>query len=103
MFTMVIRMRIYESQDADHQAADQIFYHDVKPVHEKHGAEFIARYRDQQLRVVVMWRYADLASMQRIQQAVAEDPHTLNTRAQRRENGLHQLTFEEFILTETTV
>ena len=52
---MIIRMRIYESQGVDHVAADRVFYDQVKPVHERHGATFVGRFRDQDERVVVMW------------------------------------------------
>lgn len=98
---MVIRMRIYDSQNADHSQADAIFYQWVKPVHERHGAEFVGRYRDAEGRVVVLWRYASEAELRRIQSAVAADPETLQHREQRLAAGLHGLDFTEYLLYST--
>jgi len=98
---MIIRMRVYESQVADHEAADQVFYDQVKPVHERHGAIFVGRYRDQNERVVVMWSYADEAACLRIQKEVAADPVTRSSAAQRREAGLHACQHTEFLLRST--
>ena len=91
---MVIRMRIYASQNADHRQADAIFYQWVKPVHERHGAEFLGR-------VVVLWRYASEAELRRIQSAVAADPETLQHRELRLAAGLHGLDFTEHLLYST--
>ncbi|HEY9839220.1 MAG TPA: hypothetical protein V6D23_02095, partial [Candidatus Obscuribacterales bacterium] len=85
----------------DHAAADEVFYALVKPVHERHGAEFAGRYRDAAGRVVVMWRYADEAELERIQAAVAADPDTLRHRQQRLSAGLHGLDFSEYVLYPT--
>jgi hypothetical protein len=98
---MVIRMRIYASQQADHSQADAIFYRYVKPVHERHGAEFVGRYRDAEGRVVVLWRYASETELKRIQSAVAADPETLQHREQRLATGLHGLDFTEYVLHST--
>ncbi|MBF2055458.1 MAG: NIPSNAP family protein [Candidatus Sericytochromatia bacterium] len=98
---MVVRMRIYASEQADHARADQIFYQQVKPVHERHGARFLGRYRDDAGRVVVLWAYADADSLQAIQKAVAQDPETLASKAEREASGLHGLAFEEWILHPT--
>lgn len=98
---MVVRMRRYASEKADHARADQIFYTQVKPIHERHGARFLGRYRDQSGRVVVLWAYPDEASLNQIQQAVAEDPETLASKAERQSSGLHGLPFEEWILYPT--
>lgn len=98
---MVIRMRIYDSQNADHRQADAIFYQWVKPVHERHGAEFVGRYRDAEGRVVVLWRYASEAELMRVQSAVAADPETLRHREQRLAAGLHGLDFTEYLLYST--
>jgi hypothetical protein len=98
---MVIRLRIYESQDVDHAQADQVFYQRVKPVHERHGAEFVGRYRDAEGRVVVMWRYVDEADLRRIQAAVARDPETLLHREARLQSGLHAVPHQEYILSST--
>jgi hypothetical protein len=98
---MVIRMRIYASQKADHSQADAIFYQCVKPVHERNGAEFVGRYRDAEGRVVVLWRYASDAELKRIQSAVATDPETLRHRELRLTAGLHGLDFTEYVLHST--
>ncbi len=98
---MFIRMRIYESQQANHAAADDVFYRLVKPVHERHGARFLGRYRDREKRVVVMWAYTDEDSCQRIQAAVASDPETLASREARRADGLHACKHTEYRLEST--
>jgi hypothetical protein len=98
---MIIRMRIYESQGVDHVAADRVFYDQVKPVHERHGATFVGRFRDQEERVVVMWSYTDEAACRRIQEAVAADPSIRSSAAQRREKGLHACQNKELFLRST--
>ena len=97
----VIRQRVYESQGADHAEADHVFYERVKPVHERHGAVFLGRHRDNSGRVVVRWLYASEEDLVRIQGTVAEDPDTLRTRVLRRSSGLHGRPFEELVLRST--
>lgn len=98
---MIIRMRIYESQNADHSSGDDVFYQQVKPVHERHGARFVGRYRDKAGRVIVMWSYPDEDTCRRIQAAVANDPATQESAAHRREAGLHGCEHTEFLLHST--
>jgi len=98
---MVIRMRIYHSEQADHDEADQIFYDLVKPVHEKHGAIFKGRYRNKNGKVVVMWEYESESEMERIQAAVGSDPESLKNKQQRLNKGLHGVLFDEYLLTPT--
>jgi len=98
---MIVRLRIYEAQDTDAERADTVFYELVKPVHERHGARFLGRYRDAGRRVVVLWAYDDEAALQRIQQAVADDPETLRHRERRLREGLHGAVFTEMILRPT--
>lgn len=100
---MVIRLRIYESQDANHEAADRVFYELVKPIHERHGAQFLGRYRDEEGRVIVMWSYFNADTCRRIQQAVADDPATIENAQRRREAGLHGKRYTEHILTSTSL
>ncbi|MCP4193527.1 MAG: hypothetical protein GY768_23180 [Planctomycetaceae bacterium] len=97
----MIRMRIYESQGSDHDSADRVFYELVKPVHERHGARFLGRYRDQEGRVVVMWLYENEAACSAIQRTVAEDPVTIENAIFRRQAGLHGLKFTEYFLDST--
>ena len=94
-------MRIYESEGADHDSADRVFYELVKPVHERHGATFIGRYRDERNRVIVLWSYPDEARLRQIQADVAEDPETKRTESLRKASGLHDMQFMEFILRST--
>jgi hypothetical protein len=98
---MIVRLRIYEAQGADHAQADAVFYELVKPVHERHGAEFVGRYRDAEGRVLVLWAYADEAALQRIQSAVAADPETLRNKERWLREGLHGAAFTEMILRPT--
>jgi hypothetical protein len=77
---MVIRLRIYHAKDQDFNAADKVFYELVKPVHEKHGARFIGRYRDESGKHFVMWAYDSKEDLHRIQALVANDPETLKNR-----------------------
>ncbi len=98
---MIVRLRIYEAQGTDPAKADDVFHRLVKPVHERHGARFIGRYRDADGRVVVLWGYADEAALHRIQAAVASDPETLENRERRLRDGLHGATFTEMILWPT--
>ena len=98
---MTYRLRVYESGDVDHQEADRIFYEQVRPVHERHGARFVGRWRDERKRVHVLWEYRDVDAMRSIQGAVANDPETLASAARRRAMGLHGLPFQEFSLEST--
>lgn len=98
---MVVRMRIYESQNVDHAAADRVFYERVKPVHERYGAKFMGRYRDPENRVVVLWRYSSLIELKRIQEAVSKDPSSLKHKAERLKSGLHACDFKESFLFPT--
>jgi hypothetical protein len=97
---MVIRMRIYKTKERL-SSSDQVFYHKVKPVHEKHGAIFVGRYLDQNGQYVVLWKYNTEEEMLRIQQAVANDPETIENKEVRQKSGLHSVPFEEFILKST--
>jgi len=98
---MVVRLRIYASQQVAHEEADRVFYERVKPVHERHGARLLGRYRDPAGQVVVLWAYPDQAALTAIQAAVAEDPETLANRELRQTAGLHGLPFQEWILSPT--
>jgi hypothetical protein len=98
---MIVRLRIYEAPGADHGRADAVFYELVKPVHERHGARFLGRYRDAGGRVVVLWSYDSEEALRRIQQAVAQDPETLLNRERRLQEGLHGAAFTELILRPT--
>ncbi|TVQ04234.1 MAG: hypothetical protein EA359_07095 [Balneolaceae bacterium] len=95
---MVIRMRIYHSENANHEKADEVFYKYVKPVHEKYGALFLDRYRDKAGKVVVMWQYESEEDMLRIQEAAANDENTKKYKDKRVRNGLHGFKFVEYIL-----
>lgn len=97
----MIRMRIYEAERADHDAADRVFYELVKPVHERHGAEFIGRYRDENGRVIVLWSYPDEQVCRQIQKAVADDPETKGNAEIRRKSGLHAHRYTEYFLNST--
>lgn len=98
---MVIRMRIYHSEEANHAEADNIFYNLVKPVHEKHGAIFRGRYRNKSGKVVVMWEYENESELKRIQEAVANDAESLKNKSKRLHKGLHGISFDEYVLTPT--
>jgi hypothetical protein len=97
----VIRMRVYAPAAVDFAEADRIFFTLVKPVHERHGAQFMGRYRDAEGRHVVLWAYADTDEMDRIQEAVARDPETVGNREARRKHGLHGVAFDEYVLEST--
>ena len=98
---MITRIRIYESQGVDHESADRVFYDLVKPVHERHGAVFIGRYRDEYKRVIVLWSYPDEARLRQIQADVAADPETKRSGSRRKALGLYDVQFTEFILRST--
>jgi len=98
---MVIRLRIYNSEEANHKEADEIFYNYVKPVHQRNGAIFKGRYRDKKGKIIVMWQYESEDELKRIQQRVAEDPETLKNRELRLSKGLHGVSFDEMILEST--
>lgn len=97
---MVARMRIYYSNGPISES-DQIFYEQVKPVHEKHGAKFIGRYINEQGNYIVLWEYESELEMSRIQEAVANDPETLATKDIRLKSGLHAVPFKEYLLKST--
>jgi hypothetical protein len=98
---MIVRLRIYEAQGADRVQADAVFYDLVRPVHERHGARFLGRYRDAEGRVVVLWGYDSEAELLQIQAAVAADPETLRNSERRLRDGLHGTVFSEMILRPT--
>lgn len=98
---MVVRLRIYNAENANHAEADHIFYNFVKPVHQKHGAIFKGRYRDRSGKIVVMWEYKSEDELKRIQQNVANDPETLRNKKLRLTKGLHGVSFDEMILKST--
>ena len=98
---MVVRLRIYNSENAHHEEADEIFYDYVKPVHQRHGAVFKGRYRDKKGKIIVMWQYESEEDLKRIQQSVAEDPETIRNREIRLTKGLHGVSFDEMILKST--
>jgi len=98
---MVIRLRIYHAEEANHAEADKVFYDYVKPVHEKYGAIFNGRFRDKNGKVVVMWQYKNEEELDRIQQEVASDRESLKNKKIRLEKGLHGHAFDELILTST--
>lgn len=98
---MVIRLRIYHAKDQDFKAADKVFYELVKPVHERHGARFIGRYRDGSGKHFVMWAYDSKDDLYRIQNLVANDPETLKNRETRLTTGFHAVAFDEYILEST--
>jgi hypothetical protein len=97
---MVIRMRIYQTGGPD-PAADDVFYRLVKPVHERHGANFLGRYVDRKGRHVVIWSYPDLEVMEAIQERVANDEETIRNKSVRLHSGLHGIPFEEYIMEST--
>ncbi len=98
---MVIRLRIYHAKDQDFAEADKVFYELVKPVHEKHGAKFIGRYRDASGKHFVMWEYENTLEMSRIQNLVNNDPETIKNREVRLSSGFHAVPFDEYILEST--
>ena len=98
---MVVRMRIYKAEDRDHAGSDAVFYKLVKPVHERHGAQFLGRYRDEGGRVIVLWGYDSKEALDQIQAEVARDPETILNRQERMTSGLHGCAYEEFILHST--
>lgn len=98
---MVVRMRIYEPEGKDHVSSDAVFYNLVKPVHERHGAKFLGRYRDDRGRVVILWRYDSEEALEWIQADVERDPETILNRRERMTSGLHGCAYEEFILHST--
>ena len=98
---MVIRLRIYHSEMADHEEADKIFYTHVKPVHEKHGAIFKGRYRDANGKVVVLWEYENERNLKRVQKMVSNDVESMKYKNLRQEKGLHGISFDEYILKST--
>lgn len=98
---MVIRLRIYHAKDQDFAEADRVFYELVKPVHEKHGAKFIGRYRDESGKHFVMWEYENRESLNLIQELVAKDQETIRNRDTRLSSGFHAVPFEEYVLEST--
>ena len=98
---MVVRLRIYHAKEQDFAAADKVFYELVKPVHEKHGAKFMGRYRDASGKHFVMWAYESKEELNRIQDLVARDPETLKNRETRLTAGFHAVPFDEYVLERT--
>lgn len=92
------RVRIYQSQGADHAAAARVFHDLVQPVHERHGAVFLSRDVLPTGETLVRWLYPSEQALDAIQKAVAADPDTLGHKAERMRHGLHGRTFVEYRL-----
>ena len=92
------RMRIYQSQGADHEAAARVFHDLVQPVHEKYGAIFLSRDVLSTGETIVRWLYPSEQALEDIQKAVATDPDTLKNKAARMRHGLHGRVFVEYHL-----
>ena len=92
------RMRIYQSQTADHESASRVFHQLVRPVHENHGAVFLSRDVLPSGETVVRWLYPSEKALIDIQKAVAEDPQTIKHREERMRFGLHGMSFTEYRL-----
>lgn len=92
------RVRIYQSQGADHVAAARVFHDLVQPVHEKHGAIFLSRDVLPTGETLVRWLYPSEQALEGIQKAVAMDPETLKHKEERMRHGLHGRAFAEYRL-----
>lgn len=92
------RMRIYQSQGADHAAATRVFHDLVQPVHERHGAVFIDRHVLPSGETLVRWQYPSEQALRDIQAAVAADQDTLKHKEERMRHGLHGRSFAEYAL-----
>lgn len=92
-----VRLRVYQAQGRDHESAAAVFFHQVKPVHERHGALFLGREVHADGQTIARWLYPNEPSIHRIQAAVAEDPETLKNREVRINSGLHGVAHQEWV------
>lgn len=95
------RMRIYQSQGADHESATRVFHELVQPVHEKYGAVFLSRDVLPTGETLVRWLYPSEEALLSIQEAVAQDPDTLKHRETRIRYGLHGMEHAEYRLSRS--
>lgn len=92
-----VRFRVYQSQGRNHEQAEEVFFNQVKPVHERHGALFLGREVLEDGQTIVRWLYPNEPSIQRIQSLVAKDEETRRHREVRMKFGLHGVPNQEWI------
>ena len=92
-----VRLRIYQAPGRDHESAEAVFFNQVKPVHERHGALFLGREVHADGQTIARWLYPNESSVARVQAAVAKDPETLKNRDVRMNSGLHGVAHQEWV------
>ena len=94
-------MRTYRASPDRLASSHRVFFEQVLPVHEKHGARLVGRWQGDDGRIVVIWEYDSRADCERIQKAVREDPDSAATTELRQSSGLLGADAEEVLMTST--
>ncbi|MCZ6784744.1 MAG: NIPSNAP family protein [Proteobacteria bacterium] len=98
---MIYRMRTYRASRDRLASSHRVFFEQVLPVHQKHGARLVGRWQGDDGRIVVIWEYDSRADCERIQRAVQEDPDSAATAELRRSSGLFGAESEEVLMVPT--
>lgn len=94
-------MRTYRADPDRLASSHRVFFEQVLPVHQKHGARFVGRWLGDDGRIVVIWEYDSRADCERIQKAVQHDPDSTATAELRRSAGLLGAASEEVLMAPT--
>jgi hypothetical protein len=97
---MFYRMRVYEPSRDDDRAT-RLFEEFVRPVHERHGAVLIGRWRTFEGRTVVIWKYDSEEDCRRVLAAAAVDPEIRDSQPLREAGGLAGVERQEWFMTST--
>lgn len=81
---MIYRMRIYRTTSDGAAVFHEFFRTWLLPVQLRHGARLVGRWETKDDRVVAVWEYDDLATYERIQAAVRQDPDSRRAQEHRK-------------------
>ncbi len=77
---MIYRIRRYEAVRENLAVFHQFFNEHLLPVQTRHGSRLVGRWETDDHEVVAVWEYDDLASYERIEQQVRDDPASARAR-----------------------
>ena len=85
---MLFRARVYRVAPGMSENFDSFFLERLLPVHRRHGARLVGRWRDEALNeVTAIWAYRDRAEYERISAAVRSDSQMTEAQQVRGELG----------------
>ena len=71
---MIYRMRIYRAVEDNIEVFNRFFNERLLPVQLRYGARLVGRWQTADSRIIAVWEYNDLASYEKIQEQVRNDP-----------------------------